>query len=316
MRVPSPDAIVSSLLFVGVGALVRWGALGGLATDYAYTAVPDMVGLAFGAAAGALALAWSRKDTRWGTWAVSAAVAGLLTVAIVSVVPRATERSQMAQWVPLISLAAAAVWSGGWLLERRVGRRLPGVTGALLALAFVGGGLAIAKQATETVTKGDTLRAWNVYHYYLGSKYFDKLGYTELYAATLAADDLVAPELPEGSRTLQSVRVTRDMRTYRKVGRRKAVRSLDPAVDEATLRSLHHDLRGLLPALSDEGWHDVVSDLGYNPAPAWPVVGKPIAWTLSTYGTDRWILTNLDVPLYVLSWPSGGHGAPGSPPGC
>lgn len=214
MRKPSPDAVVSSLLFVGVGALVRGGALGGLAAGYAYTAVPDMVGLAFGAAAGALALAWSRRDTRWGTWAVSSAVAGLLTVAIASVVPRATERSQMAQWVPLISLAAAAVWGGGWLLERRVGRRLPGVTGALLALAFVGGGLAVAEQATETVTKGDTFRAWNVYHYYLGSKYFDKLGYTELYAATLAADDLVAPELPEGSRTLQSVRVTRDMRTY------------------------------------------------------------------------------------------------------
>ncbi len=301
MRSLPTDAVLATMLALAVAAGVRLAALGQLAAHYRNSAVPDMLGIAFGAAAGLALLAWTRREGPWGVAAMGATLAGVLTAVILRLVPRAADAGPTDTWVPWVAGAAAVLWAGGWALERATARRWPQITAALVALAFTGGGLAIANDATHVVTKGTSCKAWNVYHYYLGSKYFDKLGYTELYAATLAADDLVAPELPEGARTLQSVRTTRDMRTYQQVRRQEAVAGLDPAVDEATLRAMHRDLRGLLPQFSDETWKRVVSDLGYNPAPAWPVIGKPLAWLLDTHGTDRWILTNLDVPLFVLT---------------
>ncbi len=303
MSWPPPRTTVAAVLsFLAVGLLVQTGGQAWLPAPYPKTAVPDMLGLAAGAAVGFAVLATSSTSRRrWATASGCAALAFVLTLSILWGIPRATESGNAHRWAPALAAIGAAVWAGGWLVERRVGRRLGLVTGLLLAFAFVGSGLSVAKEAHRTLSRGHHWRAWNVYHYYLGSKYFGELGYSQLYAATLAADDLVAPGLPEKARTLQHVRRTRDMHTYRLVSRAQAVAALDPDIDEALLRSLHADLRGILAPLSDEMWENVVGDLGYNPAPAWPVVGKPLALALDTRGTDRWILTNLDVPLFVAS---------------
>jgi len=286
-----------------VGLLVAWGTqqagLAWLPDGYGKTAVPEFLGLFLGVAIGAAGLGARTRDRRALGTAAASALAFVGMLGLVLAIPKAT--STAGAWAGGLASLGALTWAGGWFLERRRGTRLPAVTVVLVALALVGAGLSVGRRAKDTVMEGDSWRAWNVYHYYLGSKYFGELGYTELYAATLAADDLVAPELPEGTRTLQHVRRTRDMQTYQLISRRQAVRSLSPDVDEELLRSLHHDLRGLLRPLDDDTWKNVVGDLGYNPAPAWPVVGKPLAWALDTRGTDRWILTNLDVPLFLLS---------------
>jgi len=303
MTWPPPRTTVAAVVScLAVGLLVQMGGQAWLPAPYPRTAVPDMLALAAGATVGFAALAaGSEARQRWATASGCAALAFVVTLSILWWVPRATESGNAHRWAPVLATVGATVWAGGWFAERQAGRRLRWVTGLLLMLAFVGSGLSVAKEASRTLSHGHQWRAWNVYHYYLGSKYFGELGYSQLYAATLAADDLVAPELPEKARTLQHVRRTRDMHTYQLIPRPQAVAGLAPDIDEALLRSLHDDLRGLMAPLSDETWEDVVGDLGYNPAPAWPVLGKPIALALETRGTDRWILTNLDVPLFVAS---------------
>jgi hypothetical protein len=298
MTWPSAKNTVLALLVGGAAAALAHAPR--LPAPYPATAVPEMLALAAGATAACISLGATERDRRWWMAAATSALAFVLTLGLALAVPEATKRSQIDLWVPWIATASAAVWAGGWALERWAQRRLPAVTGVLVALAFASGGMSIAERAPKA-SQGRQVRAWNVYHYYLGSKYFGELGYTELYAATLAADDLVAPELPERARSLQHVRYTRDMHTYQRVPRAQAVQSLDPSIDDELLRSLHADLRGLLPFSDDDTWKKVISDLGYNPAPAWPVIGKPLAWALDTRGTDRWILTSLDVPLFVVS---------------
>jgi len=292
-----PPRLLPPLVLVGTTLLAL---LGGpwlrplLASPLAGTAIPELlVGLALGAAA-CVALGW-----RTAAGALGLALA--LTAAIVLDDPKATWSSHVKHWAPQLSLAATATWVGGWLLERRTGRPWPAITVVLVGLALTGVGLATALDAHRSVAKGTHYRAWNAYHYVLGSKYFGQLGYTDLYAATLAADDLIRAEgeVPQELR-LDQVRRTRNMHTYQTEPRARAVEALDRTdLPDDTLRALHHDLRGLLPFRDAEGWKEVLSDLGYNPAPAWPVLGKPLATLLGTHD-GRWVLLHLDLPLFAL----------------
>ncbi len=84
------------------------------------------------------------------------------------------------------------------------GRRVEGV---LAVLAFLALGHAAAVDLWHFATT-PRVRVWNVYHYYLGAKYFGELGYHDLYDASLAAD--------AGGRGYWSgVDRVRDLRSYR-----------------------------------------------------------------------------------------------------
>lgn len=286
-----------------IAALLAW--FGGdalralLPTPLGRTAVPELLLLGATGTLGA-ALAWARAHTAaWRDAALTLALGTGLTALVVGLDPRAPFSSHVEGWAPWFAVAAAATWGLGWAVERRTARAQRWPTVLLVALALAGAGLATAQDLHRSVRVGDRYRAWNAYHYVLGSKYFPELGYTDLYAATLAADDRARAQHLEPR--LDGVRWTRDMRTYQVIARREAVAALDRSdLPDATLDALHHDLRGLLPFLDDDTWGEVLADLGYNPAPAWPVVGRPLATALGTHGTGRWVLLQLDLPLFAL----------------
>jgi hypothetical protein len=62
MRSLPTDAVLATMLALAVAAGVRLAALGQLAAHYRNSAVPDMLGIAFGAAAGLALLAWTRRE--------------------------------------------------------------------------------------------------------------------------------------------------------------------------------------------------------------------------------------------------------------
>ena len=212
-------------------------------------------------------------------------------------------------WTPWVAGSGAAVWLGAHCVERWRGGRLQVATALLCGLALAAVLLHAAGPLQRAAT-GNAVRSWNVFHYYVGSKYFAELGYTDLYAATLAADSDWRADLPRTSpgrkqgrdRGFGFVTHVRDQ-VSGDVGRRAAVVAAwdATAIDPARLAELGADTRFLRRYLSAGGWKNVLRDLGYNPAPPWTIVGAPLANAVPTRWPWFWIITNGDLLLFVLT---------------
>ncbi|MEM7351450.1 MAG: glycosyltransferase family 39 protein, partial [Acidobacteriota bacterium] len=116
------------------------------------------------------------------------------------------------------------------------------------------------------------VRVWNVYHYYLGAKYFDELGYHDLYDATLVADR-------ESGDYWRRIERVRNLRTYqvesREVGQAR-YRPLEHFSEERW-RAFRDDVVALRDQLPARSWRGIFTDRGYNPSPFWTVVGEALA---------------------------------------
>jgi len=200
--------------------------------------------------------------------------------------------------VAILAVAGFVALERPWLTRRwsvaarRLGRRV------LVGVLGVSAVLAVATYVDFGVFRyGTYLNEWDFYHYYLGTKYAHELGYTNLYGATLAADQ-------EGGLRYHNPRI-RDLGTaqLRNVG-------------EVAAESAHYRGR-----FSDARWHEFVADVswfkmqlpahrwsllledhGYNGTPAWSfVVGSLVTRHLSVRNPiSRWLMLALD-PLLLLA---------------
>jgi len=206
-------------------------------------------------------------------------VAAVLVALATAVRPDVFDPREFSVWTPFAAGAGLAVWIATFFVERRLGREVPTCTAILGGLAIAAAVIHNAQPMWGALTNTH-LRTWNVYHYHIGSKYFPELGYRDLYAATLAADDewLAAGGEPEAG--FAHIKHTRDMTTYDIVTRRKAAKGFDRSVFGADRwEEFGRDTRSLRPRLSAEMWEKVFTDWGYNPAPPWTVVGRPTCST-------------------------------------
>jgi hypothetical protein len=168
-----------------------------------------------------------------------------------------------------IALAGFAVFGWGiWLARRGRGERLLGVRLALLCT------LAVASFAAYYNFFGlhhpGGFKSADVYHYYMGSKYFGELGYFELYPCTLAAlvdagrlDPLQLPDVRD-QRTLrvQSPEVTR-----------AALARCPERFAAERWGEFKRDVAFFRPRLLGGSWTHLLIDHGYNPTPVWSFVG-------------------------------------------
>ncbi len=145
------------------------------------------------------------------------------------------------------------------------------------------------------------------FHYYLGSKYFNEVGYLGLYDCTalgdleIAREDGVAPRVGAYVRDLSDVLT--DKPTVEALGH--CTTELRPRFTDARWASFKHDLRELRRLVPDDWWIGAVSDAGFNPPPSWVVMSSAVAniipirvGSLATYV----IATSLDVILLVVSF--------------
>ncbi len=151
-------------------------------------------------------------------------------------------------------------------------------------------------------------RIWNVFHYYLGAKYFDELGYEDLYNCIYFA------EAELGSRFHNHVTV-RDLTTLGMISRGEAVvrgrRCVEERFTEERWKDFHRDWRVLRKHASTNKWSRMLQDRGYNPTPFWTVIGTQLANAvdLSDFpqilwmGSLDWILIALT--FVVLAWAFG-----------
>jgi hypothetical protein len=114
---------------------------------------------------------------------------------------------------------------------------------------------------------------WDSYHYYVGAKYFDELGYGDLYNATVVAD------AGDGAR-LARVAEVRDLAAGGFLPRERVLARAAEIKARFTPRrwgEFTADVRYFTERLPPPALAKVFSDHGYNPTPAWNTSGSALA---------------------------------------
>ncbi|HEX4954239.1 MAG TPA: hypothetical protein VF017_12685 [Thermoanaerobaculia bacterium] len=211
---------------------------------------------------------------------------------------------------------AAATWVAtaavrdSWV---RLGLCLLGLALVLLgprwrrARPWQGVALAVLAVAAVTHSAGPDLwryvstpwvRVWNVYHYYVGAKYFGEVGYSDIYRLSLAVDRVYGDYW-------QPIENVRDLDTYEVVERASPeveARWLERLTPERRLE-LARDLSALAPHMRPKDWRAIFRDRGYNATPFWTVVGRAVAELLpATSPRALKALSGLDLLLLPLTF--------------
>ena len=195
-------------------------------------------------------------------------------------------RYQGVAWLALVGALVAALVA----LRRLAGHR------RWLALGLVllfGGGL-----ATRPAPPPPPVHTWNLFHYVVGTKYFAELGYHDLYAGVLLVED-------DGQ--FAEVTRVRDQRSARTLPVEEVLDAavadgVDQRFSDARSAALQRDLAGLRPWLPARTWPSIVTDLGFNPSPAFLLGHERFLQEvdLGRGGSVR-LLSLLQLPLVVAA---------------
>lgn len=146
---------------------------------------------------------------------------------------------------------------------------------------------------------------WDLYHYYMGSKYSDEVGYHDLYAASLVAD-------AEGRRKFQNIRQIRDNRTQQIIPVQRVLEQRERykgSFSPLRWAEFKKDLGWFQKHEKARYWKSILLDRGYNPTPVWDRVGSLVTNNVSLhtpYGV--YILVMLDVLLLAILFAGVGWG--------
>ncbi len=135
-----------------------------------------------------------------------------------------------------------------------------------------------------------------LFHYYLGSKYFPELGYFELYTCSVQA------LIGEGALPAELSEIT-DLRTKRQRPAAEVMASAPRCRERFTPRrwdAFHADLERFHALIGDSGFQGVVRDHGYNPSPAWTLVGRTLATAVPATPAGLWFLARIDLALLLV----------------
>lgn len=132
----------------------------------------------------------------------------------------------------------------------------------------------------------------DVTYYYLNSKYFDELGYSELYPAMLLADE-------EAGNHLGLISTYRDLYTYEVVPRDKIYDSeVKYEFSRQRWQQFKNDVDYLVSHNISGGWSYFFIDHGYNAPPTWTIIGGTLS-NLVPVELLKWI-TSIDLVLVVI----------------
>jgi hypothetical protein len=149
----------------------------------------------------------------------------------------------------------------------------------------------------RNVSATQIMNPHDFYHYYIGSKYHEELGYFDLYECTVIADW-------DTLRNRGHDWVTRDLRTYRYravkeiAGSPQHCRSL---FSEERWASFKSDVSVFSRSMSDSAWKRVLLDKGYNATPVWNLFATNLTNRIRLSSTaGLYFLLSLDY-FYMLA---------------
>jgi len=141
----------------------------------------------------------------------------------------------------------------------------------------------------------------DTFHYYVGSKYFDELGYTRLYACVAVADAEAGLSTGVFDRDLRDL-VTNRMQSARTVLADPSACKKHFSLDR--WQGFAHDVGWFRSRVPIARWHVIQRDHGYNPPPSWGMVGGWLANRAPASDAQmRWIL-GIDSVLLAALWAS------------
>jgi hypothetical protein len=135
------------------------------------------------------------------------------------------------------------------------------------------------------------------FHYYVGSKYFEELGYTHLYECAARAEQQL------GAGAMVAQRTYRDLASNDVIGGRELLlRARDCPARFSTERwqLFVHDVdwfRRRIPY-----WEVTMQDWGYNASPVWNALGRLLAGNGPVSEARLALLTLLDVPVLFATF--------------
>ena len=145
----------------------------------------------------------------------------------------------------------------------------------------------------------DGIHAHEVFHYYLGPKYFPELGYSGLYECSVAAVSQGRP----GQAERQYV-----IRDLRDVEQRIVVRPADweprcnGAFTPERWREFRRDVLWLQSRLPGAMWERVITDQGFNASPVWVLFGRPLTSIVPTEAEAMQWLVRVDLVLVLAAF--------------
>ncbi len=172
---------------------------------------------------------------------------------------------------------------------------------ALLAAATVCGLYVHNLEKTQKLLYKNQVHAWNVFHYVLGTKYFDELGYFDLYNGVMLADS-------EARERFRDCPLTRDMHTYGNLSREAAIAQarrdgVKERFTEERWESFKADLVQIQKHRKRSKWCSTIRDLGYNPSPAWLIIHRPLLNAVDVSKRSTLArLCKIELILYALTF--------------
>jgi hypothetical protein len=143
---------------------------------------------------------------------------------------------------------------------------------------------------------GNWVHNWDVFHYYVGAKYFRELGYERLYECVAIAD------AEDGLRRRVELRKLTNLRTN--VLETTADILAHPErckshFSEERWRTFKSDVAFFRAREGARRWDDAQTDHGYNATPVWNIAGSVLSNTGQATKTQVVLLTLLD-PAYLI----------------
>jgi hypothetical protein len=200
------------------------------------------------------------------------------------------------------SLAFTALALSVWAYMRRLagrpfGKRL--VTAVTVAYGVLG---IAAYVGSDDLGATNFVHKWELFHYYLGSKYPRELGYKRLYVCAAVAQ----AELGEEQRKEVLARKIRDLET-------DEIQEAAPVLDHpeackqhfkpARWKAFKHDVAWFRHNSNKGFWEGMQTDHGYNPPPVWTMSGHFFGsfFPNATNGSMS-VLASLDTIVFAITF--------------
>lgn len=195
--------------------------------------------------------------------------------------------------VVIAASCAALVLFGVWL-DRRGGDRYRRLRSGLLAIFAVTAFCANFNFFLWPHRGG--VHGHDVFHYYLGAKYFPELGYYDLYRCSFAAEAEGRPEVWSTG----SFRDLRKNQMRRASDLRPVQERCDDLFSSERWTAFRGDAGWFHERLPGHRWHAVLSDRGFNPSPVWTLFGRPLAEAIDLESGNLRRVVRLDLLLLIV----------------